>query len=150
MTDPKAVADALKPCPFCGSEATYWKGDWAHGDYGVACTNPQCGVARGADAFEYTNEDDDKRAAAKSWNTRALEAIAAPADALTISDYEEVIQDKKRLTRELDVALNGKEGAAVQASLCDLVAQARRFKLEHGYPALVAPTPPAKPLPVEE
>lgn len=38
--------------------------------------------------------------------------------------------DVKRLTRELDVALNG-EGAARQASLCDIVAQVRnqRWKL---------------------
>lgn len=32
-------------------------------------------------------------------------------------------QDHQRLVRELDVLLNGEEGAAQQASLCDLVAQ---------------------------
>lgn len=36
--------------------------------------------------------------------------------------------DVKRLTRELDVLLNGEEGAAKQASLCDIVAQVRRQK----------------------
>lgn len=36
--------------------------------------------------------------------------------------------DVQRLTRELDVLLNGEEGAAAQASLCDLVAQVRVAK----------------------
>lgn len=38
----------------------------------------------------------------------------------------EVIEDHHRLTRELDLAINGVEGAAPQASLCDIVAQVRR------------------------
>lgn len=42
---------------------------------------------------------------------------------LTIADYEEVLADHRRLVRELDVLLNGEEGAAKQASLCDIVAQ---------------------------
>jgi ABC-type glutathione transport system ATPase component len=46
-------------------------------------------------------------------------------EALTVQDYEEVLADKRRLTRELDVLLNGK-GAAPQASLCDIVAQVQR------------------------
>jgi hypothetical protein len=44
---------------------------------------------------------------------------------LTIADYEEVMADHRRLVRELDVLLNG-EGAAKQASLCDIVGQVRR------------------------
>ena len=40
-----------------------------------------------------------------------------------LRDYEDVIACKRRLTRELDVILNG-EGAARQASLCDIVGQA--------------------------
>ena len=40
-------------------------------------------------------------------------------------DLQEVIDDYRRLTRELDVALNG-DGAAKQASLCDIVAQVKR------------------------
>lgn len=35
--------------------------------------------------------------------------------------YEEANEDKKRLVRELDVALHGEKGAAKQASLCDIV-----------------------------
>lgn len=41
-----------------------------------------------------------------------------------ITDYEEVLEDKRKLTRELDVLLNG-ENSAKQASLCDIVAQVR-------------------------
>jgi hypothetical protein len=47
-------------------------------------------------------------------------------DDLTIADYEEVLADHRRLVRELDVALNG-DGAAKQASLCDIVAQVKNI-----------------------
>lgn len=47
---------------------------------------------------------------------------------LTIADYEEVLADHRRLVRELDVLLNGEDGAAKQASLCDIVLQVRREK----------------------
>lgn len=40
--------------------------------------------------------------------------------------HGEVLADHRRLVRELDVLLNGVDGAAKQASLVDLVAQARR------------------------
>jgi hypothetical protein len=39
----------------------------------------------------------------------------------SIGDYEDVLADKRRLTRELDIALHGETGAAKQASLCDLI-----------------------------
>lgn len=51
---------------------------------------------------------------------------------LTIEDYEEVLADHRRLVRELDVLLNGEEGAAKQASLCDIVAQVRRYRQVRG------------------
>ncbi len=35
--------------------------------------------------------------------------------------YEEVLADTRRLTREIDVAMFGEEGAAKQASLCDVL-----------------------------
>lgn len=38
----------------------------------------------------------------------------------------EAHEDVQRLTRELDVLLNGNDRAAAQASLCDLVAQTRK------------------------
>jgi hypothetical protein len=41
-----------------------------------------------------------------------------------LADYKSVLDDKRRLTRELDVLLNG-AGAAKQASLCDIVSQVR-------------------------
>jgi len=44
-----------------------------------------------------------------------------------IEDYKEVNEDKKRLTKELDVLLNG-SSAANQASLCDIVAQLKSKK----------------------
>ena len=44
-------------------------------------------------------------------------------DELTIEDYKEVFDDHKRLVRELDVLINGRHGAAKQASLCDIVGQ---------------------------
>jgi hypothetical protein len=37
-----------------------------------------------------------------------------------IEDYEEVLEDHRRLVRELDVLLHG-DAAAKQASLCDIV-----------------------------
>jgi hypothetical protein len=50
---------------------------------------------------------------------------------LTILDYKLLLEDQKRLVRELDVALNGEDGAADQASLCDIVSQVKdqRWKL---------------------
>jgi len=46
--------------------------------------------------------------------------------------YEEALEDGRRLTREIDVLLNGEEGAAKQASLCDLVAQLKKHELGGG------------------
>ena len=42
-----------------------------------------------------------------------------------IETLYEILADKRRLTRELDVALNGERGAAQQASLCDIVSQVK-------------------------
>jgi len=42
-----------------------------------------------------------------------------------VKNYEEVIEDHKRLVRELDTIINGVGGAAKQASLCDIVSQMR-------------------------
>lgn len=41
---------------------------------------------------------------------------------------DEVLADHRRLVRELDVLLNGEDGAAQQASLCDIVGQLRYMK----------------------
>lgn len=50
----------------------------------------------------------------------ALRERAEVAEALN-RDHEEAAADKRRLTRVLDVELNGEAGAAQQASLCDLI-----------------------------
>src|SRR5882672_3668203 len=48
------------------------------------------------------------------------------------AEYDEVLrayaQDKRRLARELDVAMHGEEGAVKQASLCDLIEPARDIR----------------------
>ena len=56
-----------------------------------------------------------------------------------IADLKEVLADKRRLARELDVAMHGEADAAKQASLCDLVPLAKelREKLERAQAALV-------------
>lgn len=54
------------------------------------------------------------------------------------ADHEAVLADHRRLVRELDVLLNGEDGAAQQASLCDLVAQVRREGIKAGEPLAVA------------
>ena len=62
-----------------------------------------------------------------------LATIAQLAHLLTdtadrLVDMQQVIDDKHRLTRELDVAMHGEEGAAKQASLCDLIGPARDMR----------------------
>lgn len=63
--------------------------------------------------------------------------VAQKRGELTIADYEECFADHRRLVRQLDVALNGEEGAAKQASLCDIVGQVldQRWKLVCATPA---------------
>jgi hypothetical protein len=47
---------------------------------------------------------------------------------LTAKDYEEVLADHRRLVREMDEALSGTGNAAKQASLCDLIPQAKAMR----------------------
>ena len=72
-----------------------------------------------------------------------LAAARAPADSVTAPAAGNWIaaDDVNRLVRELDVCLNGEAGAAVQASLCDVVAQVRHETAKRGQPLLAAPTP---------
>lgn len=49
--------------------------------------------------------------------------------------------DVRRLTREIDVALNGEAGAAPQASLCDIAAQVKAEASKRGAPLLAAYDP---------
>lgn len=48
----------------------------------------------------------------------------------TVADWEYASANNDRLVRELDVALNGEDGAAKQASLCDIVSQVKAMKRE--------------------
>ncbi|HFH3670230.1 hypothetical protein [Pseudomonas aeruginosa] len=72
--------------------------------------------------------------------TQAAQGLAgaalAQAEQATADDYEEVLADHRRLVRELDVLLNGEEGAAKQASLCDLVGQVAAIVRERCAPLL--------------
>jgi len=54
----------------------------------------------------------------------ALQA-ALDREAAMKADYEVAAASARRLAREIDVAMHGEEGAAQQASLCDLVDPAR-------------------------
>ena len=64
--------------------------------------------------------------AAESGADVLIEELAEEIERLRkrVKDVEETMADKRRLTRELDVALNG-DGAAKQASLCDIVSQVK-------------------------
>lgn len=55
-----------------------------------------------------------------------------------IAELREVIEDKKRLTREIDIAINGKN-AAKQASLCDILGQVRNMNKDEWQPIETAP-----------
>jgi hypothetical protein len=46
-----------------------------------------------------------------------------------VADFEAADASRRALVRELDVLLNGEDGAARQASLCDIVAQVRNENL---------------------
>ena len=61
-----------------------------------------------------------------------LRAVLAPAaDVCHCPEHGSWVSkdDQDRLVRELDVLLNGEDGAAKQASLCDIVSQVRREQL---------------------
>jgi hypothetical protein len=52
-------------------------------------------------------------------------AVCDEAVRQVVSQYEDVLTDHRRLVRDIDVIMNGEEGAAKQASLCDLGGQIR-------------------------
>lgn len=70
-----------------------------------------------------------------------MDAVALAAQHPSQSDYEAVLADHKRLVRELDVLLNGEDGAAQQAFLVDLVAQVRRQGIRAALPSQSALPP---------
>lgn len=61
------------------------------------------------------------------YQTEAIEELLTYVDEL--EGYKESLEDKQRLTKELDVALFG-DDAAEQASLCDLIGPAEKLRKE--------------------
>jgi len=61
-----------------------------------------------------------------------LEELADEVERLMnlVTGYEEAQASSRKLTREIDVALHGEDGAAKQASLCDLVHPAAALRAE--------------------
>jgi hypothetical protein len=49
-----------------------------------------------------------------------------------LKNHRVFIKEQQRLVKELDILINGVEGAADQASLCDIVAQVYRIKVARG------------------
>ena len=80
------------------------------------------------DGCEEADWQEYKKAAANLLRTPDIAATGTDDPPLTIADYEEVLADKRRLVRELDVAMHGEDGAAKQASLCDLIEPARELR----------------------
>lgn len=62
--------------------------------------------------------------------TADLDAMRAARDEARdlITHYEAAQADKRWLAREIDVAMHGEAGAALQPSLCDLVGPARKLR----------------------
>lgn len=78
------------------------------------------------DTMRIRSADPSRRAHFDAWER--LQNLASD-QAELIAGQAEALDDVKRLTRELGVALNGEDGAAPQASLCDIVAQVKAMQL---------------------
>ena len=64
-------------------------------------------------------------------NIRLSDAAAWVDLQAELADYKECAEDKKRLCWEIDVIISGKDGAAKQASLCDLVGPIKHLQAEN-------------------
>jgi hypothetical protein len=119
------------PCPKCGS------------DLSLPVGPPPAEVEELVASTIDVAEDARTRAAHGAPTKKAYaEALDEAATALTslsqenerqkalIGDYEDSMADKRRLAREIDVALCGEEDAAPQASWCDLVKVAEMKRAE--------------------
>lgn len=101
-----------------------------------------------AHEFDAPKWPDEKELFIKICKNTNLE-WASPQQSAPCPEAGQQSPDKSALTRELDVLLNGEEGAAPQASLCDLVAQLRLIVSRTGNPVLAQPAPrPVPDLPV--
>ena len=117
MTNDDKHKPDLLPCPFCGEKlvelSDHHGSWWGHKNFNGCILD-----------VEQIHDAKD----AAQWNTRAEQPSQQQTmgdDAQTIEDYRAWARDIDRLVRELDVALNGVEGAAKQASLCDIIAQVK-------------------------
>ncbi len=81
---------------------------------------------------EKAQHEGDKNFADRLFRKQLAEKEAAEAQLRTVqaelAAEREVLDDKRRLTRRLDVAMHGEEGAAQQASLCDLIGPAEDLR----------------------
>lgn len=74
----------LLPCPFCGSEARFWEGDFGVSELAAACTNDDCGVWTTKEipdsvyGNEYLEIEQDllaRKFIAQHWNTRPTDPL---------------------------------------------------------------------------
>lgn len=116
--------------------ACAWQGNKSKsrmcGGIGPLC--PECGETTESIADRKREAWDTYGTGVKPWSHR-VPPVSRPtviADAMQeelneliplILAYMEAAEDHRRLVRKLDVALNGEDGAAKQASLCDIVRQ---------------------------
>jgi hypothetical protein len=83
---------------------------------------------------EYFSDRDWKHEALFEWEPQYSQSLLA---SLTkeheqrMVEYEEVLTDHRMLVRQLDVLMNGEEGAAAQASLCDIVVMLPAWRDEY-------------------
>jgi hypothetical protein len=75
-----------------------------------------------AEAYNQGRKDATSDAMGYGVSGDERERIRAESAEQAVKDHREIIDDYRRLTKELDIALNG-DFAAKQASLCDIVAQ---------------------------
>ena len=61
------MAELIKPCPFCGSEAELIVFNYEYGTVTVGCSNEDCDITMGKGFFS----DEE---AIEAWNNRATEA----------------------------------------------------------------------------
>lgn len=69
-------------------------------------------------------------------NSIILDVTSANEILSLLTAQEDANKYRLRLVRELDVLLNGEDGAAKQASLCDIVSQVAQIVRESGRPLL--------------
>lgn len=85
--------------------------------------------------------DRDAMHAALQAALSAMPVVQKDNEALTFEDYEEAFRSHRSLVRDIDVIINGEDGAAKQASLCDLVGQIEELVLIRDRATMPPPHP---------